>query len=924
MGTLWLDKILIVLSLASTNLAAISHYPATAQTQTSQTIEERGNNSNVLVIHSYNPELSWTKATKEGIDQGFQKSIHKTTVFHEFLDAKRYPKLHHKKSFFEGIRDKYQNTDIDLLMVADDPGLNLILQVYKEYFTDLPVVFLGINHVQEKFLNKSWLTGVFESHSVSDTLIEAKRQTGVNHIIVISDSTETGKASQKRLLSFKSVAGMPDNIHIIEDLMTRDIKEKIGSYPDNWPIFIYGQLRKNKKNGPLLSFNQEAKILRSYISNPIYIDNRVRLHDGVIGGKLIDGNYHGRQAVKIADKILGGSSPDQVQPILKAENKWIFDAQALKDANISLKNLPAGSIIKNKRLSFYEEHYQIVWLTLFLFILSLITIAILSNAIRRQKNAEAKLRANEKQLELKVYKRTSELQEALTSLQYSQSEIEERSLELAKKNGELETARLTADKANQAKSDFLAKMSHELRTPLNSILGFTQLIQRDQALPEKQQSYIDTISSSGSHLLNLINNILDLSKVEAGKSKLKKQDFHVVALLESVCKMLKPAADKKGISLVCHCEQDFPEYIHQDEGKLKQIIINILGNAVKFTSLGEVSLKAEALTVEQLQFTIADTGPGISQQDIERLFKPFSQAEDGDFHGQGTGLGLSISAEFIKLMQGTIDVKSKIGKGSTFTVSVPFEEAKISSSKNPLHGSRLFYRLATQKVQHRILIVDDDQPTRELFYELLANSGFEVNSATNGQEAIDLSHQWHPHVILMDVQMPVIDGLEATRIIKQEVTPQPIIVVLTTSTQAKVKNDAIASGCDSFLNKPCSTEDLLQTLAKHLNLDLMTEDVDSSSPVPQTSPDPANAIDRPVALSQSLAQLPQTWLQKLVNAAMSLSDADLENVLADLPEGNELLTASISSLMTNFRYDLIIEMVKPHLKPSNSPSSISG
>lgn len=923
MGTSRLGKTLIILSLLLTEPAAILPAPARAQTQQNSQIEARDKRVNILVIHSYHPGLSWTKKTKEGIEEGFQQSPHQTTVFHEFLDAKRYPNLHHKNTFLEGIRNKYQHTDIDLLMVADDPGLNLVFNDHKKYFADLPVVFLGINHIQDKFLNKPWLTGVFESHSIAETLIEAKRQTGVNHMIVISDSTETGKASQKKLRSIQSTAGIADNIHLLEDVMVSNINKKVGSYPDEWPIFMFGQLRTGAKNGPLLSFTQEAKTIHSYVKNPIYIDNTIRFHDGAIGGKLLDANYHAKQAVKLANKILDGASPDQVPPILKGKNKWIFNAQALEAANISLKSLPAGSTLTNRRLSFYEENYRIVWLTLSLFVLSLITIAILSNAIRRQKNAEEKLRANEKQLEHIVQERTAELQEALSSLQHSQSETEERSLELAKKNSELEIARLAADKANQAKSDFLAKMSHELRTPLNSILGFTQLLQQDQILPTKQQKFLDTIASSGSHLLNLINNILDLSKVQAGKSRLTKKDFHIEALLESVCKMLEPEAAKKGISLFCHCEKGFPKYIHQDESKIKQIVINLLGNAVKFTSLGQVSLIAEAITSNQLKFTIADTGPGISEQDLERLFKPFSQTQVGELHEQGTGLGLSISLEFIKLMGGTIDVKSEVGKGSTFTLLIPFEDAKEESKINDEPSHRSSLKLSPQTGQKRILIVDDHPSSRELFSELFSISGFEVNSAKNGQEAIDLSHQWHPHAILMDVQMPGINGLEATKIIKREVTPEPIIIIFTTDTQQHVKNNAFKSGCDDFLNKPCPTEDLLHAVAKCLNLPLEIKTIEPRHVSSKSSP-PYNSIDMPAALAQSLAKLSPTILHQLANAATSLSDEELGNILIDLPVGNELLTAQISNLMTNFRYDLILEMITPHLESSRSPSPLKG
>ena len=908
-----LGKIFILLPLFSIGLEPLIDSPAKAQASIQP--QEKDSVSNVLVLHSYNPEFFWTKEIKEGIDQSFQKIAYKTTIFHEFLDAKRYPNLHHKDSFLEGIRDKYQHTDLDLLMVADDPGLNLVLQVHQEYFEDLPVVFMGINHMEEKFLNKSWLTGVFETHSVAETIVEAKRQTGVNHIIFITDSSETGEANRKRLGSLNAWRDAPENIHFIKDITSAEIESKIGSYPDNWPIFVGGHLRKENARGPLISFDEGTEMLHALVPNPIYTETHALLGRGTVGGKVLDGNYHAQQAVQLAERLLSGASPETVEPILEAKNQWIFDAAELENAKISLDDLPPDSILINERLLFYEQYAEIVWPTLFILGISFITIAVLSHAIRRQKNAESKLRANEKQLEQKIEHRTTELREVLESLQKSKAESEERSRELSKKNDELEKSRRFADQANQAKSDFLAKMSHELRTPLNSMLGFTQLLRGDATLPNKHQNYIATISSSGSHLLNLINNILDLSKIQAGKSKLNKKDFYIEALLKSVCQMLELEANKKGILLSCHCEPGFPDLIHHDESKYKQILINVLANAVKFTAYGQVSLRAEALASNQLKFSIRDTGPGIAPQDLEILFEPFSQAEEGKLHGKSTGLGLSISAEFIKLMGGTIEVESEIGKGSLFTIVLPYEKAKNLTNHDHVTDVKPSLRLTVPPVPKKILVVDDDPPTRNLFVELLNRSGgFEVKTAVNGQEAIALSHEWHPDAILMDVQMPIMNGLEAAEIIKQEVKPLPTIIMLTTDTQAKTKKVAIAAGCDSFLNKPCSIDDLLQELVTQLDLQLIEEASEASDSEPSTPEAPLSATAMTADLSQSLAGLPQPLLRRLAQAAASLNNLKLDNVLDDLPAGNELLIAHLSSLKTNFRYDLILTMLEPYLE----------
>lgn len=921
MPACWPGRKLIAFILLPASLATILVYADTARPQDNNLSEGEDTVSNVLVIHSYNPEFFWTKEIKEGIDQGFEQSNQKTVVFHEFLDAKRYPELHHKDYFLEGIRQKYQYTDLDLLMVADDPGLNLVLQVHEDFFVDLPVVFMGINNIQEKFLNKPWLTGVFETHSVAETILEAKRQTGANDLIVVTDSSETGEANRERVMSLEGAVESPKTFHFVKDITFSEVELRLGSYPDNWPIFVAGQLRNESSRGPLISFDEGAEIIHASVPNPIYTETRKLVGLGTIGGKVLDGNYHAQQAVQLAEEVLSGVSPDQVEPILKAKNQWIFDAAEMKRANISIANLPSDSILINERESFYEQNPELVWSTIFLLGGSFITIAVLSNAIRRQKSAEAQLRSNEKQLEQKVYGRTAELQDALNALQQSKSETEERSIELAKKNSELEIARLSADDANQAKSDFLAKMSHELRTPLNSILGYTQLLQRDQRLLVKHEDYLGTISSSGSHLLNLINNILDLSKVEAGKLDLNKRDFDVKALLESVFQMLGSEATRKGILFSYQCKPDFPEYIFQDESKCKQILINILGNAIKFTSCGQVSLVAEVLSANQLKFVISDTGPGISPQDLEHLFNPFSQASGEALHGRGTGLGLSISEEFVKLMGGRIDVESEQEKGSIFTILIPFESANSQVNNDSVPSLKSIFKLSTYTGQHRILIVDDDKPSRAFFRDFLNVSGFDLKTAASGEEAIALSHEWHPHAILMDVQMVGISGIEATETIKRVVKPSPIIIMLTTDTQVKTKHAAIAAGCDGFLNKPCSIEDLLQTLAEQLHLQVIEEHSQSSHSEALATEVALASTVMTSDLSESLAMLPQALLQRLAVAASSLSHTNLENVLDDFPEGHESLKAHLSNLKTDFRYDLILKMLEPHL-PSGSDNAI--
>ncbi|MEO0987995.1 MAG: hypothetical protein AAFY20_21005, partial [Cyanobacteria bacterium J06639_14] len=358
-----------------------------------------------------------------GIVEGFQESDHDVQIYHEFLDSKRYPGLHHRQEFLDYIRLKYQDTPLQLLMVADDPGLNLVLETHDEYFSDLPVVFMGINHVQEGLFDIPWITGVFETHNYAETFLEAKRQTGADTMIVIGDSSETGIASLKRTeASLSNVEGLPALI-VLKDIPENQVEQTLGIYPDHWPIFMAGQLREKTKEKSLIDFAQDTQILRSKLPNPLYTNTILRIGYGAVGGKILEGKHHGQQAVQLATKILEGTPVSDVEPIVNVDDQWMFDAQELKRFDIDFKDLPADSILVNLGPSFYEQNRQLVWICIIVFSLGLITIFLLAYANHQQRRAKRQLRENERKLEQRVSARTSELSEALRELKHTQAQL---------------------------------------------------------------------------------------------------------------------------------------------------------------------------------------------------------------------------------------------------------------------------------------------------------------------------------------------------------------------------------------------------------------------------------------------------------------------------------------------------------------------
>ena len=488
-----------------------------------QAVEDK---KNVLVIHSYHPELSWTQQEKQGIDLGFEESKYDVTVFHEFLDAKRYPNLLHGHSFFEHLENKYKNTPLDALIIADDPGLDFYLSVRDDYFSNTPAVFMGINHVRKELMDIPWLTGVFENHSTAETIVEAKRQTDSDTIIVINDSSETGRANLQQLEMLRQRKDISGNFIYINDLVVSQVKTKLGSYPDHWPIFLAGQLRWRNANGPLVGFEREAMVLNSQIPNPIYINTAVRVGNGTVGGKVLDGSYHAQQAVRLVEDILDGISVREVLPIIESENRWIFDAGALAKAGIALDELPAESQLVNQERSWIAENRTLLISIVVIFSLGVGIILLLVITVTRQFRAERQLRINE--AELKSIQQTLE------------KRVEQRT-------AELENAKQTAEIANHSKSEFLANMSHELRTPLNAILGLTEALQDRGFGPvtEKQHRFLQIIEQSGNHLLELINEILDLSKIEAGQIELELVPTEIDRLCESSLAFVRQQALKK-------------------------------------------------------------------------------------------------------------------------------------------------------------------------------------------------------------------------------------------------------------------------------------------------------------------------------------------------------------------------------------------
>ena len=394
---------------------------------------------------------------------------------------------------------------------------------------------------------------------------------------------------------------------------------------------------------------------------------------------------------------------------------------------------------------------------------------------------------------------------------------------------ELVHARLAAEDANHAKSSFLANMSHEIRTPMNAIIGFSQLLQRDPVLGNEQRENLDIICRSGDHLLSLINDILDMSKIEAGRIQLDKSNFDLHRVLKDMEDMFCMRVEERGLTLLVEHVGEVPRYINGDEKKIRQIIVNLLGNAVKFTQEGGISLRAGFELKQEnegsLIIEVEDTGVGIAQDEIGKLFSAFSQTSSGVKSQQGTGLGLAISREFVRIMGGELEVRSKLDTGTCFRfdIIVPVVDAGDVKDQSIFTPTRVTGIQAGQP-EHTLLVVDDKVENRKLLTELLERVGFIVIEAENGEKAIHLWREHKPSLIWMDLLMPVMDGIEATRIIKSESDgDETIIVALTASAFEEDRDSVIEAGCDDFLRKPFKESEIFERLHRYLDVEFIYE-----------------------------------------------------------------------------------------------------
>lgn len=466
----------------------------------------------------------------------------------------------------------------------------------------------------------------------------------------------------------------------------------------------------------------------------------------------------------------------------------------------------------------------------------------------------------------------------------------------------LELAREVAEMANRAKSTFLASMSHELRTPLNAILGFSNLMRKEPQLSPMQRENLSIISRSGEHLLNLINDVLDMAKIEAGNVQVESVPIDLGALVRDVADLMHVRAQEKGLQLQIDQSSKFPRYIKGDETRLRQVLLNLVGNAIKFTKQGGVTLHLGTKSNEKtyLLIDVEDSGVGIKPEDQQKIFHPFVQVGETSLQ-KGTGLGLTITRQYVELMGGTVSVESALGKGSIFRVEIPLEvadESDVVKLTGVVRGEVV--GLAPNQPEYRILIVEDQKENQILLSQLMTSVGFSVKVADNGEQGIQLFQSWQPHLIWMDRRMPVLDGVEATRRIRELPNGKDVkIVAVTASALTEQRAEIMKAGMDDFVVKPYRFNDIYECLIKQLGVQFIYAD------------SPTEKANNTVTLTaEALTVLPPILRQELQAALESLDSEKINAAILQVATYDAELKKTLLHLADNFDYPTILKALK--------------
>ena len=814
-------------------------------------------------------------------DQQFRAALQSAApggieYYSEYLETNRFPGDRLSLLLRDYLRQKYAGYKVDVLVTRGSPPLDFVLEHRHELFLNSPIVFATERPVAARLASDSQATGIVYANSHRRTVdLALTLHPGTKRLFVISGTLTKDKAFE--LIARDELQNYKNSLVTTywTDLPPDELKARLKNAPKRSIVLYVWQQARNEQ-GVVLESRDILSRIAPGANAPIYGMSHVNVGLGIIGGYVWTAESLTARLVELTLRVANGA-PARDIPVQKAPETPMFDWRQLQRWGVREDRLPPGSVIRFREVTHWEQYSGRIAAAVLVLALQACLIGALLVGRRRARRARKELEEYKEDLERVVRERTAEL-------------VEARDHALA---------------ANQAKSMFLANMSHELRSPLNAILGFSALVRADAGLPEKHRDDLAIVGSSGEHLLGLIDDVLDMAKIEAGDLVVKTASMDLHNLVQDVLNMLRERALANNLELLMDVSERAPRFIRSDSGKLRQVLTNMVGNALKYTDQGTVTVRLDARPAGGsaslvLILEVEDTGIGIAPEDQTRIFDPFVQA-GGPRTGKGAGLGLSISRHFVQLLGGSVRVESAPGRGSLFHIEVPVETAEASEVAPEIVTTEQVLGLEPGQRDYRILIVEDRRENWLLLQRLLQTAGFQARVAEDGAQAVESFKIWRPHFIWMDVRLPVMNGREAARRIRDLDGGRGVkIVAVTASAFAPQREEVLAADFDDFLRKPYRPREIFDCMARHLGVRYMY----------RAGPQATDGNQPPTLRAQDLAALPVVLRDELERSIVSLDRKWIVRVIGQISEQNGPLGSVLTRLADRLAYTSIYEALE--------------
>ena len=750
------------------------------------------NTKHLLVLLSYHESMPWQRTFLKGFKQIFEHED--TELYIEQLDNSRFRKTDYVAAFYEMIKQKYHHIKLDLIVTESTQAATLVShpnqfqpQALRLYVNDQQRGNLFTSSINKDNVITLPLIDYLTVVDIAVQLVSAQTL----YIVSEANSLDSYAALNDFKTAIKSYRGQVNIVYL--DLPMKELKERVSHLPS--PSAIIFLLKFIDENGLPTTPYQIVQTLSRYATVPIFTCWSSLMGSGIVGGKMIVGEKVGQLTAQQAIRLLKGKSIVSLTDIYQQVVAFQFDWRQLQRFHLNHQLLPKNSEIFYYEPTFIEQHKVPLLVSAIIIIVLFLMVVVLKKEVAKQTQV------------------------------------------LKNRNTDLVNARNQAEAANYAKSQFLANMSHELRTPLNAILGYAQILQRNTAIPAEIQKKIAIMERSGEHLLTLINDILDLSKIEAGKLELQPVEMNLSTFFDEVVHLFELHTHQKGLEFLyerhhasaASWHQGFPVIIMADVKRLRQILLNLLSNAIKFTETGQVVLSVTYLP-QTLLIAVEDSGRGIAPPDINTIFEPFRQVGDQQ-HIEGTGLGLPICRQLVKLMGGELKVSSILEQGSVFSLEIPLQVVQWDVEPQSLTTTATKRQVSGyQGLRQKILIVDDVLANRTLLLDFFQPLDFILAEASDGVEALRIATDFRPDIIFMDVRMPNLDGLEATRQLRAHNDfTNTVIFIMSASVLQEQKQQALEMGGNAFLNKPIDIDEMLTAMTKHSHISWIELEIETNT-----------------------------------------------------------------------------------------------